>query len=282
MPPDGGRDSPRDVFALMRDCAETMAVVVVTKAAEPFGRTLRDWLAEDDGGGSERLDFIRGRFGLPPDALDAEIGYEFLERAAADVVEAERFKTDRAATIVQSFSPDNRRFKDFARFAVEPRSTSTSRPRGGRASTPSPAANRRSSNQPAATRPPFSVAARHRAAAAVRGRSGTRQGQQDRPGHGRGHPRNHGRRDILGRGPARKLSRRSGIRTVRGRAARLGRSGRRHPKGGALVGSETAAFAMRHSEPLRGFGARTPMALGRGPCARGVESTRRTCSRSFA
>ena len=115
--PGGGRHSQCDVFALMRDGSATIAVAIEAKVREPFDKTLAKWLTNASAGKRERLDFIRTRLGLPPE-LPGDLMYQLLHRATAAVVEMERFKTDRAAMIVQSFSQEHRRFGDFANFAA--------------------------------------------------------------------------------------------------------------------------------------------------------------------
>jgi hypothetical protein len=66
-------------------------------------------------GKTERITFIRDLLGLPEGPID-RIRYQLLHRTAAAALEAARFKTDRAAMIVQSFSREHRWFEDFAAF----------------------------------------------------------------------------------------------------------------------------------------------------------------------
>ena len=73
-------------------------------------------MANANAGKIERITFIRALLGLPGGAID-HIRYQLLHRTAAAVVEAARFKTDRAAMLVQSFSQEHRWFQDFAAFA---------------------------------------------------------------------------------------------------------------------------------------------------------------------
>ena len=47
-----------------------------------------------------------------------KISYQLLQRTAAAVIEARRFKTDAAAMIVHSFSATGKWFDAFARFAA--------------------------------------------------------------------------------------------------------------------------------------------------------------------
>jgi hypothetical protein len=114
--PGGQRDSQCDVFALVRAGDATIALAVEAKVHESFDKTLTEWIATPSPGRVARLDHICGLLGItnPP----GELRYQFLHRSAAAVIEARRFKTDRAAMIVQSFAPDRRWFDDFTRFAA--------------------------------------------------------------------------------------------------------------------------------------------------------------------
>ena len=114
--PGGRRESQCDVFALVRTSTQTCALAVEAKVNETFGPTVREWTVKASPGKSERMGFLLDLFGLsdpPPDTLR----YQLFHRTAAAVVEARRFKTDRAAMIVQSFSPECRWFEDFEAFA---------------------------------------------------------------------------------------------------------------------------------------------------------------------
>lgn len=67
-------------------------------------------------GKTERITFIRDLPGLPDGAI-GHVRHQLLHRTAAAVREATRFKTDRAAMIVQPFSREHRGFEDFAIFS---------------------------------------------------------------------------------------------------------------------------------------------------------------------
>ena len=114
--PGGRRESQCDVFALARAGDETIALAVEAKVNEPFGPTVGEWMVGASPGKTERITFIRDLLGLPDGAID-HVRYQLLHRTAAAVLEATRFKTDRAAMIVQSFSQDHRWYEDFATFA---------------------------------------------------------------------------------------------------------------------------------------------------------------------
>ena len=63
------------------------------------------------------MTFIRHLLGLPEGSID-HVRYQLLHRTAAALLEAARFKTDRAAMIVQSFSQEHRWYEDFAAFTA--------------------------------------------------------------------------------------------------------------------------------------------------------------------
>ena len=114
--PGGGRESQCAVFALARCADETIAIAIEAKVNEPFGPTIGEWMANASEGKIERIRFICNLLGLkelPPEALR----YQLFHRTAAAVLEANRFKTDRAAMIVQSFSQEHRWLDDFQAFA---------------------------------------------------------------------------------------------------------------------------------------------------------------------
>ncbi len=113
--PGGTRPSQCDVFALVRISTETCALAVEAKVNEPFGPTLADWLTPATPGKTQRLASICELLGL--DSPPSTIRYQLLHRTAAAVIEAQRFGTDRAAMIVQSFAQDHRWFADFEAFA---------------------------------------------------------------------------------------------------------------------------------------------------------------------
>ena len=115
--PGGGRPSQCDVFALIRAGDATCALAVEAKVNETFGPTLAEWQATPSPGKALRLASICQMLGLSDPAPD--LRYQLFHRTAAAVVEAWRFKTDRAAMVVQSFSQDHRWHDDFARFAAQ-------------------------------------------------------------------------------------------------------------------------------------------------------------------
>ena len=107
--------SQNDVFALARAGDLTFAITVEGKVLEAFGESLRDWLRNASDGKRKRLSFICKLLGLEQPLPD-RIHYQLLHRAASAVIEARRFKTDAAAMIVHSFSPERSCFDAFRQF----------------------------------------------------------------------------------------------------------------------------------------------------------------------
>ncbi|ANT63057.1 hypothetical protein AYJ57_21535 (plasmid) [Salipiger sp. CCB-MM3] len=113
--PGGRRESQCDVFALVSASNNTISLAVEAKVNEPFGPTVKEWMQNPSPGKRERISFICEALGLEG-PLPEELRYQLLHRTAAAVIEAQRFKTDRAAMVVQSFSQQHRWFEDFALF----------------------------------------------------------------------------------------------------------------------------------------------------------------------
>lgn len=115
--PGGSRgESQNDLFALIRVGERTLVVTIEGKVDEPFGQLLGDWKANASPGKRQRLAFLCERLGLPEEQLPPDLHYQLLHRTASALIEADRFKTDAAAMIVHSFSPQRRWFDAFARF----------------------------------------------------------------------------------------------------------------------------------------------------------------------
>lgn len=116
--PGGDRDSQNDVFALLRDDDGLITCMVEAKRDEPFGPTLAQWDAESSAGKTERLNAICALLGLNPRNLSPYLRYQLFHRTASAVLTAARFHTNRAAMVIQSFSPEHRWFGDFSAFTA--------------------------------------------------------------------------------------------------------------------------------------------------------------------
>lgn len=112
-----GRDSQSDIFALIRSGGDTVAATIEGKVNESFAQLTSDWLVDASYGKHERLAYLCAMLGLLPDQVSG-LRYQLLHRTASALIEAARFKTDRAAMIVHSFSQQRLWFDDFQRFAA--------------------------------------------------------------------------------------------------------------------------------------------------------------------
>jgi hypothetical protein len=114
---DGGqRESQNDVFALIRFDDQTSAVTIEGKVNEPFGPTVGDWFVTPSAGKLARMRSLCAILGWG-DAPPTHIRYQLMHRTASALIEARRFKTDEAAMLVHSFSPQRAWFEDFSTFA---------------------------------------------------------------------------------------------------------------------------------------------------------------------
>lgn len=113
--PGKGRESQCDVFALARSGGQTLSVAIEAKVAEPFGPTIGEWLVGASAGKITRLAALCDLLGCAHPPTDA-LRYQLFHRTAAAVIESARFKTDRVAMIVHSFTADHLWFADFAAF----------------------------------------------------------------------------------------------------------------------------------------------------------------------
>jgi hypothetical protein len=115
--PDGYRGSQSDLFALVRTLDQLVAVTVEGKVDEPFGPTVKQWLAETSSARPKRLADLCELLSVPGQ-VDDSLRYQLFHRTASAIIEASRFKADAAAMIVQSFSSEDRWFDDFSKFAA--------------------------------------------------------------------------------------------------------------------------------------------------------------------
>ena len=114
--PGRGANSQCDVFALLRIGGQTCALAVEAKVHEPFDKTLAEWQTPFSEGKARRLAGLCDVLQIDP--LPDQTRYQLIHRTAAAIIEARRFKTDRAAMCVQSFATDHCGHADFAQFAA--------------------------------------------------------------------------------------------------------------------------------------------------------------------
>ena len=90
-------------------------ITVEGKVDEGFGRSTAKWREDASLGKRERLARLCKRLRRAPARVD-HISYQLLHRTAAALIEAERFNSNTAVTLIHSFSGDLVGFKDYQAF----------------------------------------------------------------------------------------------------------------------------------------------------------------------
>jgi hypothetical protein len=123
--PGGRAASQTDLLVLARQSAGGLVVLAVEgKAREPFGEdTVAAWRVPETAGRKARLAYLLELLGLADDERTDGLRYQLLHRAAAALIEAERFGAADAVLLVHAFknegaAPDeDANFSDFSAFA---------------------------------------------------------------------------------------------------------------------------------------------------------------------
>jgi hypothetical protein len=120
-----GGDSQCDVWALVDSKAGIASVAVEAKAKEPFGannESLAKWLQGGSSSGSKpnrakRWEHVKANLPKPSAGTYDAVPFQILQRAAAAIIEARRFRLSRAVFLVQSFEAPQDSFEKYALFA---------------------------------------------------------------------------------------------------------------------------------------------------------------------
>jgi hypothetical protein len=121
-----GGDSQCDVWALVRTRAGVASVAVEAKANEEFGNkheSLAQWLQGGKSSRSipnrmKRWQHVGANLPEREDGAYGAVPFQILQRCAAAVIEARRFRLNHAVFIVQSFTAPPESFKMYALFAA--------------------------------------------------------------------------------------------------------------------------------------------------------------------
>ncbi len=118
--------SQTDLLALLGLEGSLAVLAVEGKVDEPFDKLVPAWLGDQSQGKTERL--ARLRKALKLETVDvADLRYQLFHRTMSAVLEAKRFRADKAVLLVHSFCARNSGFQDFARFFTRRPSSSISR-----------------------------------------------------------------------------------------------------------------------------------------------------------
>lgn len=110
-----GADSQNDAFLLARIGDQTASIMIEGKVNESFGPRIGEWFKDPSDGKTERLKFLCETLGTafpPPEHLR----YQLFHRTASAILTANRFKSDVAIMLVQSFSQEHVWWDDFKTF----------------------------------------------------------------------------------------------------------------------------------------------------------------------
>lgn len=119
--PGGGHASQTDFWALIDTPAGVASLAVEAKAGESFDRQVRDWLKESpraDGrprrpsGKPSRLAYLCEALGIDVERAQ-DCRYQLMHRPVAAILEAKRFRLDRAVFLVHAFGANSESFQDF-------------------------------------------------------------------------------------------------------------------------------------------------------------------------
>ena len=114
---DGGRPSQTDLLVVARNDDGLAIIGVEGKAEEPFGQTLTQRIAERSEGGALAARLARLCALLRVEWPEGALRYQLFHRAAACLIEADRYGAKRALLLVHSFSERQSSLGDFKAFA---------------------------------------------------------------------------------------------------------------------------------------------------------------------
>lgn len=123
--PGGGHASQTDFWALLDTPSGVASLAVEAKAGESFDKPVRDWLKEApraDGrprrasGKPARLDFLCQVLGVSTEQAQ-DCRYQLMHRPVAAILEAKRFRLNRAVFLVHAFGANADSFADYQHWA---------------------------------------------------------------------------------------------------------------------------------------------------------------------
>ena len=107
--------SQSDLLAIVGTSNSLGVLSIEAKVDEGFDKTVGEWLKVESAGKTARLAKLCSLFNLDPACVSA-LRYQLFHRTASAIIEARRYRTDRAAMIVQSWSLDSSGFADYCAF----------------------------------------------------------------------------------------------------------------------------------------------------------------------
>jgi len=115
--PGGSAASQNDIFVLAKFADQLVAITVEGKVDEPFDRPVSEWFQNPSPGKQKRLEFLCSELNLPVDGV-MDIPYQLLQRTVSATLLARQFQARIALMLVHSFSPRDKGFEEYAKFAA--------------------------------------------------------------------------------------------------------------------------------------------------------------------
>lgn len=107
--------SQSDLLAVVELNSGIVILTIEAKVDEGFDKTIDEWLKVDSAGKRKRLEGLCARFGLNSKQV-GPYRYQLVHRTASALIEAERYRSSKAAMIVQSWCPKKSSLDDFNEF----------------------------------------------------------------------------------------------------------------------------------------------------------------------
>ena len=115
--PGGAAASQNDIFVLAKSADQLVTITVECKVNEPFDKPVSEWLQNPSAGKQKRLAFLFSELNVPVDGV-MDIPYQLLHRTVSAKLLARQFQAGIALMLVHSFSPDDKWFEEYFKFAA--------------------------------------------------------------------------------------------------------------------------------------------------------------------
>ena len=110
-----GTPSQTDMLGLVGTASGLAVLGIEAKVDESFGPIVSEWLTNGSTRKFDRLKHLTALFQVSPASI-THLRYQLFHRTAAVILEAKRFRTDKAILIIQSFCPRKTGLSDAAAF----------------------------------------------------------------------------------------------------------------------------------------------------------------------
>ena len=110
-----GTATQTDLLAVLGVSDELAVMAVEAKVAESFGPLVSEWIAEGGKGKEDRLQRLCDLLGFDRNDV-GDLRYQLFHRTAAPILEARRYRANKAVLMVHSFCENDTGLRDFMAF----------------------------------------------------------------------------------------------------------------------------------------------------------------------